>query len=61
MKILSNKAQCKLCGDIVESTLDNQEYKYCKCRTIAVAGGNQAILRLGNHINIIELSKKEYS
>ena len=60
MKILSNKARCKLCGDIVESTLDNQQYLYCKCKSIAVGGGNKAILRLGHHINIIELSQKDY-
>ncbi len=61
MRILSNKAQCKLCGDVVESNIDAKQYLYCKCNAIAVSGGYEAIMRLGHHNNILELSKKDYS
>ena len=61
MKIISNKAKCKLCGDIVESVNNNQTYLYCKCKSIAVSGGSISIMRLGHHINIIELSEKDYT
>ncbi len=60
MRILANKAQCKLCGDIVISTQE-AEYEYCKCGSIAVSGGQKSIMRLGHHNNILELSKKDYS
>ena len=59
MKIISNKAQCKLCGDVVIST-NVQKYEYCQCGSIAVSGGNLSIMRLGHHNNIIELSEKDY-
>lgn len=60
MRIIKNQAKCKLCGDIVVSK-SHMEYSYCKCGAIAVGGGNQAILRLGHHNHILELSEKEYS
>lgn len=60
MKILVNKAKCRLCGQILESINDNTEYNYCKCESIAVSGGRIAILRIGHHNNIIEMSEKEY-
>ncbi|MBN2796697.1 MAG: hypothetical protein JXR88_14905 [Clostridia bacterium] len=60
MKIITNQAKCKICGDLVISTNLN-DYNYCACGAIAVGGGNQAILRLGHHNHILELSVKEYS
>ncbi len=60
MKILSNKAKCKLCGDIIESAQDAQVYLYCSCKAIAVSGGDVAIMRLGHHTHILELSQKQY-
>lgn len=60
MKIISNKAQCKLCGEIIEST-DSTHYLFCKCRAIAVSGGSKSIMRLGHHIDILELSEKDYN
>jgi hypothetical protein len=59
MKIIANKAQCKLCGDIVESK-EPGKYVYCGCGAIAVSGGNQSIMRLGHHNHIRELSEKDY-
>lgn len=59
MKIIENKAKCRLCGDIIES-MDESLYKHCSCGAIAVSGGQVAILRLGHHNHILELSKKEY-
>ncbi len=61
MRILSNKAQCRLCGDIIESNRNTQLYLYCTCKAIAVSGGNKAIMRLGHHTHIVELSEKDYS
>lgn len=37
-KIIKNAIQCRLCGDIIESTYRNQ-YVSCKCGTCAVDGG----------------------
>jgi len=59
LKIIANKAKCKLCGDVVVSMCEG-EYKYCKCGSIAVSGGTKSIMRLGHHTNILELSEKEY-
>ena len=51
-----NKAQCKLCNDIIES-YSGHDFKYCKCGEIAVDGGRNYIRRVaGNLNNIIELS-----
>ncbi len=59
MKIIINKAKCNKCKDEIIS-IDEDEYVYCSCGTIAVSGGNKSIKRLGNHANIIELSVKDY-
>jgi hypothetical protein len=37
-KIIKNAIQCKLCGEIIESTHRNQ-YVSCKCGACAVDGG----------------------
>ncbi len=54
--LLSNKAQCRKCGDIVESK-HVHDFVYCSCRTIAVDGGLEYLRRLGDLDNIIELSE----
>jgi tRNA(Ile2) C34 agmatinyltransferase TiaS len=52
-----NKAQCKLCGDILES-VDRHDFKRCSCGEISVDGGKSYIKRsAGNLGNIIELSE----
>ena len=37
-KIIKNAIQCKLCGEIIEST-DRHDYVECKCGACAVDGG----------------------
>lgn len=57
-KIISNKAQCKKCKDIIESK-DNNDLKRCTCGSIAVDGGLEYIKRIGNPDDVIELSEYE--
>ena len=51
-----NKAQCRSCGDIIESK-HGHDFKWCKCKSIAVDGGKNYIRRVGNLSDIIELSE----
>jgi hypothetical protein len=55
-KIISNKIQCKKCGDIIESKTEH-DFKYCSCQSVAVDGGKEYLKRLGNKEDIIELSQ----
>lgn len=55
-KIITNKAQCLLCNDIIEST-HCHDFKECKCGACAVDGGHDYLKRLGNHNLIRELSE----
>lgn len=58
-RILSNKAQCKKCGDIVESKYTHNS-KWCSCGTISVDGGHKYLKRAirGDDFDaIIELSE----
>jgi hypothetical protein len=55
-RLLSNKAQCRKCGDIIESK-QVHDFVYCSCRTIAVDGGLEYLRRVGDLANIIELSE----
>lgn len=55
--VVVNKAQCKLCGDVVES-VHQHDFKWCKCGEIAVDGGKAYIKRAAKDLsNIIELSE----
>lgn len=45
------KLKCKLCNDIIES-MYRHDFKYCKCKTICVDGGND-YLRYGGDFNAI--------
>ena len=38
-KIIKNAIQCRLCGDVIEST-DRHNYVECKCGACAVDGGH---------------------
>ena len=40
--IIKNAIQCKLCGDIIEST-DRHNYVECKCGACAVDGGHDSV------------------
>jgi tRNA(Ile2) C34 agmatinyltransferase TiaS len=54
--VVVNKAQCKLCGDVIEST-HRHDFKWCKCGEIAVDGGKSYIKRAAKNLdNVIELS-----
>ena len=43
-KIIKNTIQCKLCGDIIESTYCH-DYVECKCGACFVDGGHQYLRR----------------
>ena len=43
-RIIKNAIQCKLCGDIIESTY-RHEYVQCKCGACAVDGGHDYLRR----------------
>jgi len=57
-KILSNKAQCRKCGDIIESK-HRHDFVWCSCKAIAVDGGLDYLRRVGEPDDLIELSKYE--
>ena len=42
--IVSNKARCKKCGDIIESKT-RHDYKWCSCGNCAVDGGHDYLRR----------------
>lgn len=55
--VVVNKAQCAVCGDIIES-VHRHDFKWCSCRSIAVDGGKSYIKRVANNfLDIIELSE----
>ena len=43
-KIIKNAIQCKLCGEIIESTY-RHEYVQCRCGACAVDGGHDYLRR----------------
>lgn len=47
MKIILNKIRCNKCGDEVESTFTH-DFKWCKCKSVAVDGGLDYLRRLAN-------------
>jgi len=55
-KIIINKIKCKKCGDVIESK-HVHDFKYCKCKSVAVDGGKEYLKRLGNLEDFEELSK----
>ena len=55
--IIKNAIQCKLCGEIIEST-DRHEYVQCKCGACAVDGGHDYLRRCAKDLEyFIELSE----
>lgn len=54
-RILVNKIQCNMCGDVIEST-SVHDFKWCKCGAVAVDGGHEYMKRCGNPEDITELS-----
>jgi hypothetical protein len=58
-RIIRNRAQCRLCGDVVESK-HRWDFVWCQCGEIAVDGGDAYIKRTAkNFDNLIELSETE--
>ena len=43
-RIIKNAIQCKLCGEIIEST-DRHEYVECECGACVVDGGHDYLRR----------------
>ncbi|WP_430886270.1 DUF7695 domain-containing protein [Fusibacter sp. JL216-2] len=60
MKIVKNRARCRVCNKIIESLSKNDGMKYCSCGAIAVYGGKEAIMRLGHHRDIEDMSIKVF-
>lgn len=56
--ILKNAIQCRKCGDVIESTQE-QEFRRCKCGSVAVDGAFKYLRRCGNPENMVELSEKK--
>ena len=60
--IYSNKAQCRLCGDIIESKYVH-DFVQCKCGEIHVDGGTHYLKRgamnFDNFIDLCVLSEDE--
>ena len=56
-KIIRNAAQCRKCGDVIESK-HRHDFKWCSCHSIFVDGGTDYIRRGGKLEDIIELSKE---
>lgn len=58
-KIKANKAQCKLCKDIIESKTVH-DFVQCLCGEIFVDGGKQYLRRGAKDLNnIIDLTEYE--
>ena len=60
-KIISNKIQCKHCGEIIESK-HIHEFVTCKCETCSVDGGQYHLSRTYKNSleeDFIELSEVE--
>lgn len=55
--ITRNAAQCRLCGEIIEST-HRHEFRSCSCKAIFVDGGHDYLRRGGHPNDFIDLSEK---
>ena len=55
-RILHNKARCKLCDDVIESTY-RWDFVTCSCGALSVDGGHDYLRRCGNLDAIEELSE----
>ena len=59
MKLKSNKAQCRQCGDIIESK-HRHDFVRCSCGAIFTDGGTDYIRRGAKDLNdIIDMSEVE--
>lgn len=53
--IVKNAIKCNKCGDVIEST-HVHDFKWCKCKSVAVDGGLHYLRRVGNQEDWTELS-----
>ena len=53
--IRRNSAECLKCGDHIEST-HVHDFRYCKCKAVAVDGGREYLRRVGKQENYVETS-----
>jgi len=62
IKIITNKIQCRHCGDIIESTYTH-DWKKCSCGKVSVDGGHEYMRRsYYKEDDYIELSEsREYT
>ncbi len=58
-KIITNKIQCKICGDIIESKTTH-DFIWCSCGKVAVDGGKEYLKRIGNKEEYIEKNELNY-
>uniref|UniRef100_A0A6M3LEM0 DUF7695 domain-containing protein n=1 Tax=viral metagenome TaxID=1070528 RepID=A0A6M3LEM0_9ZZZZ len=54
--IISNKAKCLKCGDVIESR-SVHDFVWCNCHSIAVDGGREYLRRVGEAFDMKELSE----
>ncbi len=54
--IIKNSAECKKCGDVIESTF-RHDFIWCKCRTIFVDGGKAYLRRGGDFKYFLDRSE----
>ena len=54
--LLRNIAQCKRCGNVIES-INRHDFVTCKCGKVSVDGGTDYLKRSGNLSDIEELSE----
>lgn len=58
-RIIRNRIQCKVCGDIIESVYTH-DFKSCSCGRCCVDGGLEYIRRVADDFeNIIEMAEYE--
>ena len=55
-RIIRNAAKCKLCGDVLESTLVS-DFLECACGAMVIGGGKTRLSRAGDMLSIEELSE----
>ena len=57
-KIISNSIICRSCDDVIESK-HTHDFKWCKCKLVAVDGGKSYLKRTGNLHNFLDVSVVE--
>ena len=57
--IFKNAVQCTRCKEIIEST-SVHDFRWCKCKCVAVDGGKEYLKRCGDMDGYKELSEYAY-